>query len=912
VAQLRHPNIVQMYDFDMAGDQYYMVMEYVNGPTLKDELKARRAQNKAFSQTEATRIFCDLASAVGYAHEQGLVHRDLKPANVMLSDRGQIVLTDFGIVQIAGATRYTMTGTAVGTPSYMAPEQGKGERGDARSDIYSLSIMLYELFTGQVPFDADTAFAIVMKHVTTPPPPPRSVNPDIPEAVEQVIMKGLHKEPGDRYASAGEMASALRLAIGLAPGDTLSANPLAVIAPRPRPKEFDKTTVLPASTGSSPTAGGYGTPAPHHTPAPTAVAPPPAKQGTSPLVWVLAAVILLALIGAGIFALGVFDKSPPASAVDETSATEVVAVAPQVDTAATQTWLAGDDDRDRLSNEEEINLNTLPGKRDTDEDGLDDGDEVLDHNTDPLRPDSDGDGLKDGDEVRRGLNPLNPDSDDDGIPDAQDEHPIEKPTPTPPPTNTPPPLPTDTAAPLPTDTPPPLPTATPAPAATATKSGGNSPVSNTGGLAKTGSFITFESPINWRRGDEANGTFTRSNAKAHSGSYAGQLNYNFSTAGSDYVVFLNTQSLGGRPNQITAWVYGDGKGAYLNVWVKDNAGQTWQFSFGQIKHTGWKEMRAILDPDQPWPAGHIDGSDNGKVDFPISFRGLILDDAPDSFSGSGVIYIDDLSSSDEPIVVAPITETETIAGTPTPALAGGLSGQLAFEISRVDGTNMHPGVYLMDLKTMEPSQLTGFAGTPHISRKGGKVAWKRSDTPGLDWIDMTGNWDRTQLTFDPGDRDPNISNSQTRMAYVNAAGLYVWENAIAKLLVSGDSHPSWDPDDNWLVYGYSGGIYKVLITQLEPVKIGVGEQPDWGPDRRIVFAQQGDIFIMDENGNAKKQLTDHAANDYDPTWSPDGSKILFVSERDGNAELYIISPSGTGLKRLTNTPYWETSPSWGR
>ncbi len=129
VAHLRHPNIVQVYDFDVEGDLYYMVMEFIEGPTLKTELKERSIKGQIFSLSETTRIITALASAIDYAHSRGMVHRDLKPANIMFTAEGQVVLTDFGIARIVGATRYTMTGAISGTPAYMSPEQGQGERG---------------------------------------------------------------------------------------------------------------------------------------------------------------------------------------------------------------------------------------------------------------------------------------------------------------------------------------------------------------------------------------------------------------------------------------------------------------------------------------------------------------------------------------------------------------------------------------------------------------------------------------------------------------------------------------------------------------------------------------------------------------------------------------------------------------
>jgi hypothetical protein len=189
-----------------------------------------------------------------------MVHRDLKPANIMFTSDGQVVLTDFGIARIVGATRLTLTGAIAGTPAYMSPEQGQGERGNERSDIYSLGVVLYEMVTGRVPFDADTPFAIILKHINDPLPLPTDVNPDIPEAAERVILKAMSKNPDDRYQSAGQMAKALRESAGVTADETVAAMPITTIAPAPRIKEvavesgLDRTsTPLPSQITEAPT-----------------------------------------------------------------------------------------------------------------------------------------------------------------------------------------------------------------------------------------------------------------------------------------------------------------------------------------------------------------------------------------------------------------------------------------------------------------------------------------------------------------------------------------------------------------------------------------------------------------------------------------------------------------------------------
>jgi len=214
VAGLEHPNIVRVYDFDADGELAFLVMEHLEGRTLKALLRDLECRDERMDLQEVGRIVGVLAEALNHAHRQGLVHRDVKPANVLITAGDRPVLTDFGIARmVEGATAITESSGALGTPAYMSPEQGQGESGDARSDIYALGVLLYQLCTGQIPFDADTPYAVILKHITAPLPSPRSINPDLAEAVERVILKALAKSPDDRYQTAGEMGRALRSAL---------------------------------------------------------------------------------------------------------------------------------------------------------------------------------------------------------------------------------------------------------------------------------------------------------------------------------------------------------------------------------------------------------------------------------------------------------------------------------------------------------------------------------------------------------------------------------------------------------------------------------------------------------------------------------------------------------------------------
>jgi serine/threonine protein kinase len=223
IAQLRHPHIVQVFDFDSDGDQHYMVMEYLQGRSLKDELDERFTRGERLPLDHVLDLFRDLLGAVQYAHARGMIHRDLKPANVMREPDGRAVLTDFGIARILGANKITATGVSFGSPAYMSPEQSLGEPADARSDIYALGVMLYECLTGQIPYDGETTIAVLNQHVNAPVPSARAVRPELPDAFDAVIVQAMAKKPEERYQSAAEMRDAL---------DAIESSARATTAPK--------------------------------------------------------------------------------------------------------------------------------------------------------------------------------------------------------------------------------------------------------------------------------------------------------------------------------------------------------------------------------------------------------------------------------------------------------------------------------------------------------------------------------------------------------------------------------------------------------------------------------------------------------------------------------------------------------
>src|SRR5919107_345236 len=214
-ASLNYPHIVQVYDRGTAADgTYYIAMEHVPGGTLKDRI----FESGPMRTAEAARMATQVADALGVAHARGVVHRDIKPQNVLLTAHGDAKVADFGIARAASETTVSDNSLVLGTAKYMSPEQATGDPVGPASDLYSLGVLLYEMLTGEVPFEADSEIDVAMNHVTTPPPPPIEKNPSVPEALNAVVMKLLEKKPEDRYPGAPELVADLSRAVeGLPP-----------------------------------------------------------------------------------------------------------------------------------------------------------------------------------------------------------------------------------------------------------------------------------------------------------------------------------------------------------------------------------------------------------------------------------------------------------------------------------------------------------------------------------------------------------------------------------------------------------------------------------------------------------------------------------------------------------------------
>jgi serine/threonine protein kinase len=270
IAHLEHPHILPIYDYGKAEEVPFIAMRYLAGGSLAQWIRRGPIKVDALD-----RPLTQVAQALDYAHNQGIIHRDIKPGNIMLDEANNAYLSDFGIARVLGSN---LTGSAIiGTPAYMSPEQANGMPLDARSDIYALGIVLFELITGREPFQAETPMALLLKHITEPVPSVRSFRPDVPAGVEDVINRSTAKDPNNRYSSAGDMARDFNEALR-------GSRTFPPAAPARTAVEDSPTIIPDAGAGRPPT--NYPTPYP---PTPYPPTPYPAQQpptgmppGTSP------------------------------------------------------------------------------------------------------------------------------------------------------------------------------------------------------------------------------------------------------------------------------------------------------------------------------------------------------------------------------------------------------------------------------------------------------------------------------------------------------------------------------------------------------------------------------------------------------------------------------------------------------
>ncbi len=732
LARLHHRNLPRVSDHFTFKKQQYLVMDFVQGKDLQQLVE----EHGVLDESQGLNYIIQICDAVSYLHRQTppIIHRDIKPQNIKITPQGRAVLVDFGIAKVAEDDSHTRTGAQAVTPGFSPPEQYGGLTGTtAVSDVYALGATLYAMLTGKKPPDSIVLLTNAARYE-----PPDTINPALSGQVSQAITHAMQPQREERPQSVAKWLKELEAILDsptqpqLTGDDTMTAETAPagwLVGPRDKNYplklggiilgraaqcdiqiddpmasrqharlEFDGknhsiydlgsangtfvneqrlgTAGHPFMVGDVLRIGGFtfslsltvpgpgSKPVPiqaqpaytppaapsyvstMHVPPPPAASPPgqglpdlapppagePVKQ-RSPWLIIGTSVVLLMIV-AGAIALAFFAWQNQGGSEDIGAQETFAALAaiatdqanagatPDLDTEATLDALAA------IATEQAENGNAPEVDTEATVAAAVAATETAQTEAEPA---------------------------------------TEIPAPIPP-TETPAPKPTATSIPSTSSTP------TTAPTAVFT----SSPVPTQPPPAPLGVFQNFEAQSTWKRGDEANGEFSRASNQAHSGSYAGQLNYNFpSTTGNDYVVFRQSRTLAGEPDAISAWVYGDGSGHFLNVWIKDANSQTWQMNFGQVDHTGWQEMTAILDANQPWPSQSVAGPDNNRIDYPISFEALVLDDGSDDYSGRGTIYIDNLTSQAGVDVLVSATSTPGSQATPkptTPITSGGLYG----------------------------------------------------------------------------------------------------------------------------------------------------------------------------------------------------------------------------------------------
>jgi len=458
-----------------------------------------------------------------------------------------------------------------------------------------------------------------------------------------------------------------------------------------------------------------------------------------------------------------------------------------------------------------------------------------------------------------------------------------------------------TPTPEPTSTPRPTrtlqPSATPSPTATATveaaDSGSQKPTqkptpkptatvepSPEPDVVLTGALVDFEQWGTWLRGDQATGELTQTTVQTKAGDYAAQLEYSFAGTAEDFVVFTQPRSIGGSPNAFAAWVYGDGSGHFLNLWIEDANGELWSVALGRVGSAGWQQMVGYLAPGLAWPSGHISGPDNGRVDYPVSFSSIVLD-RPGAGYLTGRLYIDEITASvgtvagdaSQPVAVVPAA-----TDTPQPETVVDDVGQILFTVQSADGFHLY---------TTDP-------------------AWSQMVEIGL--IDYNHSTCAAGAT---------AVSTLSGLTY-NVAG-------IASCAVTERMDVCTSPDGNYkLITNFLPGYeYAVLLRDLAAGteefyyqgKLNQDAGIQWdATNRNVFFGINQTINIITVGVGGYRQAVSTYDADWSPLFSPDGSEVLYLKPvGGGNSDVFLVNEDGSGERNLTNAPaVRKLCPRWRR
>jgi len=880
---LSHPNILRIYDADVFEGRQCIVMALASGGTLAQRLRKRGA----IPFDAATDMVAQIADALNHAHRRRIIHRDIKPSNILLDEEDRPLLADFGIAQAAsGGPRLTQTGASIGTPDYMSPEQAEGRRVDGRSDLFSLGIVLYQMATSRMPFQADTSMATMFQVVHQTPPPPRSVNPTIPPYLDSIIQKALAKRPEDRFQTGQEMAQALRE---------------RRIVPIPPPSEarYEPTQAMRAAR-----------PTPSRRPAVAPRDPGRAQGGARPLLVGLLVLTLIALLGGGGYLALTLLRRPPS------------AIAAQAPVQPTETPIPSPTDTPIPTPTAEA-----PPKPARSGGGVVVTKPTMFAQATPTQAPA-----ATQTPVIVVITVMAP------VPTVA---PTLTPVPQKPATATA--KPTAVVKPAAAVQPPtaakPLTEikATTAPAPTSAAPGivlnfesfGNWRI----GDEKYGSFAASAEQ---RHGGQTSGKLAYQFP-------AVTKNYVVFTR-------VPAAAIAGQPAALSLWVYGDGSGHFLNAWVRDKAGEVRQFTFGQVAHTGWQEMIASLDTTASWPQAHISGPDNGRLDFPITLDSVVLDGVPDGGGPfSGAIYVDDLGTSDVAVSQAPTQPSAAPAATagpaaPAPPAASAPPAGLAGHIVYTSGAGGATAVWVLDVGNRNTWELRGNARQGDIYGNG-RVIFNGSGggKDNLFSVGLDGSGER-MTGLHPEDSYPHWSPTGVSVTFHSSLQgdgkdrIYIQKDTshseeprrlqINKTDVFG-RYPTWL--ESWRIaftgcnYWASGsncGIWTANSNDSgNPAQL-TDNPADISSDSAggiLLFSSprtgNWEVYAISQGGGAPQNLTNSPSQDGGATFSPDGRAVAFMSNRDGWG-IWVMNADGSGPQKLVSVPgfganWQEERLAWG-